>query len=175
MLEWLVISFSRGSSLSREWTWVSCIAGGFFTNWASREAPVTSLKAIFVNTCWGPGAQAFKFGFRWVHNSTPASGYGNTLQYSCLENPMDRGAWQATVHRVAWNRTRLKQLSMHTCTILPIMLTLSICGPQGRSMGNKTWSVFPPAHWIQVAHTGQPQIEARSKGDCVMPPWRSVS
>ena len=28
-------------------------------------------------------------------------GYGNPLQYSCLENPMDRRAWQATVHRVA--------------------------------------------------------------------------
>ena len=28
-------------------------------------------------------------------------GYGNPLQYSCLENPMDRGAWQATVHRVS--------------------------------------------------------------------------
>jgi len=28
-------------------------------------------------------------------------GHGNPIQYSCLENPMDRGAWQATVHRVA--------------------------------------------------------------------------
>ena len=32
---------------------------------------------------------------------TPGVGNGNTLQYSCLENPMDRGAWWATVHRVA--------------------------------------------------------------------------
>ena len=32
---------------------------------------------------------------------SPGGGQGNTLQYSCLENPMDRGAWQATVHRVA--------------------------------------------------------------------------
>ena len=32
---------------------------------------------------------------------------GNPLLYSCLENPMDRGAWQATVHRVAKSRTRL--------------------------------------------------------------------
>ena len=36
---------------------------------------------------------------------------GTTLQYSCLENPMDRGAWWAAVHRVAQSRTRLKQLS----------------------------------------------------------------
>ena len=32
-------------------------------------------------------------------------GNGNPLQYSCLENPMDRGAWWATVHRVAESRT----------------------------------------------------------------------
>ena len=32
-------------------------------------------------------------------------GNGNPLQYSCLENPMDRGAWQATVHRVAKSPT----------------------------------------------------------------------
>ena len=37
---------------------------------------------------------------------------GSKLQYSCLENPMDRGAWWATVHGVTKSRTRLKQLSM---------------------------------------------------------------
>ena len=34
-------------------------------------------------------------------------GNGNPLQYSCLENPMDRGAWGATVHAVTKNQTRL--------------------------------------------------------------------
>ena len=34
-------------------------------------------------------------------------GNGNPLQYSCLENPMDRGAWRATVHWVAKSQTRL--------------------------------------------------------------------
>ena len=34
----------------------------------------------------------------------PREGNGNPLQYSCLENPMDGGAWQATVHRVAKSR-----------------------------------------------------------------------
>ena len=32
-------------------------------------------------------------------------GFGNPLQYSCLENPMNRGAWQATVHRIAKSHT----------------------------------------------------------------------
>ena len=40
-------------------------------------------------------------------------GHGNLLQYSCLENPMDRGTWQATVHGVAKSQTRLRQLSTH--------------------------------------------------------------
>ena len=39
---------------------------------------------------------------------SPGEGHGNPLQYSCLENPMDRGAWQAIVHRVAKSWTRLK-------------------------------------------------------------------
>ena len=37
-------------------------------------------------------------------------GNGNPLQYSSLENPMDRGAWRATVHRVAKSWTRLKRV-----------------------------------------------------------------
>ena len=36
---------------------------------------------------------------------SPEGGNGNPLQYSCMENPMDRGAWQATVHRAAKSRT----------------------------------------------------------------------
>ena len=36
---------------------------------------------------------------------SPEGGNGNPLQYSCLENPMDRGAWQATVQEVAKSRT----------------------------------------------------------------------
>ena len=38
---------------------------------------------------------------------SPGGGHGSPLQYSCLENPMDRGAWQATVHGVAKSQTRL--------------------------------------------------------------------
>ena len=38
---------------------------------------------------------------------SPGEGNGNTLQYPCQENPMDRGAWQSTVHSVAKSWTRL--------------------------------------------------------------------
>ena len=47
----------------------------------------------------------------------PAGGHGNPLQYSHLENPMDRGIWPATVHRATKSQTRLKRLS--TQHILP--------------------------------------------------------
>ena len=50
-------------------------------------------------------------------------GSGNPLQYYCLKNPMDRGAWQATVHGVAKSRTRLSDftfLSFHFRFILEI-------------------------------------------------------
>ena len=45
-------------------------------------------------------------------------GTGNPFQYSCLENPMDRGAWWATVHGVAKSRTQQKQLSTGQLTHL---------------------------------------------------------
>ena len=65
ILEWITISFSRGSSWPRARTRVSHIRGRRFNLWATREAN------------------------------------GNPLQYSCLENPMVREAWWATVHGVA--------------------------------------------------------------------------
>ena len=42
---------------------------------------------------------------------SPGERHGNPLQCSCLEKPMDRGAWRATVHRTAKSSTRLKRLS----------------------------------------------------------------
>ena len=47
----------------------------------------------------------------------PGGGHGKPLQYSCLENPMDRGTWQATVHRVTKSQTWVKQLNTHTQTL----------------------------------------------------------
>ena len=44
----------------------------------------------------------------------PGRGYGNPLQYSCLENPMNRGSWQTIIHRVTKRKSwsRLKRLNM---------------------------------------------------------------
>ena len=65
-----------------------------------------------------PLAKAGDMGLILGLGRSPGEGNGNPLQYSCLGNPRDRGAWQATVHGVAKSQTQLKQLNMQTCVSL---------------------------------------------------------
>ena len=44
----------------------------------------------------------------------PGEGHGNPLQYSCLENPMDRGAWRATVHGVTKSQVKIEDIKIST-------------------------------------------------------------
>ena len=65
----------------------------------------------------------------------PGEGNGNPLQYSCLENPMDREAWWATVHRVAKSQTQLKDTSLPNAPhnqnySLSLPTSISILKPQ---------------------------------------------
>ena len=103
ILEWVAYPFSSGSSWPRNWTGISCIAGGFFTNWAIREAP-----AAFKHYIYSCCLTSFPGGLddnlpamqeTWVLISglgkSREEGNGYSLQYSCLEDPMDRGAWRA--------------------------------------------------------------------------------
>ena len=52
-----------------------------------------------------------------------AAGNGNPLQYACLENPMDRGAWRATVHGVAELGTTEGLTLLHTWSFIPFTVT----------------------------------------------------
>ena len=61
---------------------------------------------------------------------TPGEGNGNPLQYTCLENPMDGGSWQATVNGVAKSRTRLSDFTF-TFIFMPQLKILHVA--------NKTW------------------------------------
>ena len=70
-------------------------------------------------------------------------GNGDPLQYSCLENPMDRGAWWATVHGVAKNRTRLSDFtSLHFIT--------------------SHWSEWPSSKSLQTINAGE-DVEKRER------------
>ena len=99
ILEWVAYPFSSRYSWPRNLTGASCIAGGFFTNWAIREA----------------------------FHCLPGEGNGNPLHYSCLENSMDGGAWWATVHGVANSRTRLSDFTFFFLSLSILsLLSLSI-------------------------------------------------
>ena len=85
ILEWAAICFSRRSSWPRGQTQVPCFAGRFFTKWTTRESQVAYWVVLLTSS--------------FLKNSLP-------LQYSCLENSMDRGAWQTTAHGVSlWDTT----------------------------------------------------------------------
>ena len=60
---------------------------------------------------------------------SPGGGHGNPLQYSCMENPMDRGAWRATVHGVTKRWTQLKQLSTAQQILVCLYTSHRFMGP----------------------------------------------
>ena len=74
---------------------------------------------------------------------SPGGGHGNPPQHSCLENPMDRGAWWTTVHGVAKNQTLLKQLSMNACHLYRVeeILLRALCPAMG-SLNSEFFSQF---------------------------------
>ena len=56
---------------------------------------------------------------------SPGGGHSNPLQYSCLENPTDGGAWRATVYRVSNSWIRLKRLGTHMYLLTVLGLSCS--------------------------------------------------
>ena len=64
-------------------------------------SPITSQVALVVKNPPASEGDIRDSGSITGLGRSPGGGCGNPLQYSCLENPMDRGAWQATVHRIA--------------------------------------------------------------------------
>ena len=139
----VTIHFSRGSSLTQRSNLGLCIAGRFFTIWATRKALNTQRRK---GCCWfqssvhdrhpfllftEPSVLNTKHvGFPGGSDSkesacnagdpdsilglgrSPGEGNGNPLQYSCLENPVDREPWWAAVHGVAKTQTQLSDVNM---------------------------------------------------------------
>ena len=110
MLEWVVIPFSRVPSWPRDWTQVSCIAGGFFTIWATifTYKGASQLVLVVKNP---PANAGDKRPLDPGSGRSLGVGHSNSLQYSCLGNPMESGAWWATVLGFAKSQIRLKWLS----------------------------------------------------------------
>ena len=79
-----------------------------------------------------PACHAGDPGFILGLGRSPGEGNGNPLQYSCLENPMDRGAWGATVHGVTKSWARLSEFTFTFSSMLNFSVTLScptLCDP----------------------------------------------
>ena len=94
---------------------------------------------------------------------SPGGGNGNPLQYSCLKNPMDRGAWWATVHRVGteWDTTEATQHTLtHSC--LKEHLSYSFCGSRSKEV------CFSCVFWLIISHVTAMKLNTRvvdSSGD----------
>ena len=84
----------------------------------------------------------------------PGGGHGSPFRYSCLGNPMDRGAWRATVHRVTKSQAQLKQLSTHTHgesgsgKFLPKTEKGCLCS--SASCSKEALRVWCQAVWVQI-------------------------
>ena len=87
ILEWVVISFSRGSSWPRHQIQVSCIAGGFFTSWATGKAPVWRGGQRWEAFCsaWNEGMGSFLMWCVWCVCS------GNGLCWGLVSDMMANG------------------------------------------------------------------------------------
>ena len=80
--------------------------------WGEKSVKLDSVQPYYPNFCMtshiqpdsvvkNPSASVGDEGLISGSGRSPGGGHGNPLQYSCLKNPMDRGAWRAIVHRVA--------------------------------------------------------------------------
>ena len=124
VLEWVAISFSRGSSQPRDRTWVSHIAGRRFTVWATREA---SLEPVSYNQkCnW---ASAFVTCCTMERPNTKSMVF-----YKEKQVLLDRGVWWATVHGVPNSRTWLSNWA-HMQTFYKRGKVISSFGPFQKSL-----------------------------------------
>ena len=85
-----------------------------FSLWSNARPYMTTRKTIALIR-WTFVGKVMSLLFNMLSRLVIGEGNGNPLQYSCLENPVNRGAWWAAVCRVAQSWTRLKQLTMHAC------------------------------------------------------------
>ena len=82
-----------------------CVRAGWMSN------KLRNQYALTVKLEWAFGSKMRALVIAGIYANASGEGNGTPLQYSCLENPMDGGAWWATVHGVAKSWTQLKQLS----------------------------------------------------------------
>ena len=114
---------SKGGQYTRDWSWWPtyyrpCIRTIFTIVWAQLPPSPPPPKKRVIKSLPANVGDVGDAGSIPGLGRSPGGGNGNLLQYSYLENPTDRGAWQAIVHRVTQVWTLLKWLSTHTLLLL---------------------------------------------------------
>ena len=132
---YVLVFWPRGTgdlgSPSRDRTFTPCAGRQSVNHWTTREVQWIPMKIVFMSeslyslllvipSCFPGGSDGKESACQcrrpgldpWV-GKIPGEGKGYPLQCSCLENPMDRGAWRATVHGVAKSQTQLSDQHFH--------------------------------------------------------------
>ena len=105
---------------------------------------------------------------------SPGEGNGNPFQYSCLENPRDRGAWWAAVHRVTKSRTWLKQISRHAHISFIKIQTFRSIYLVGLCLLNLR-PIYLISWWIAPGrHTKVPSAQSVSRVWLFSTPWTAA-
>ena len=102
---------------------------------------------------------------------SPGEGYGNPLQYSCLKNPMDRGAWRATP--VTKGQTRLNWAHMHTAaTTKSLQSCPTLCDPVPGILQART------LEWVAISFSsswkGKVKVKSLSHVQLFATPWTAA-
>ena len=124
---------------------------------AAAAAKQTSLSAVNLLMCFPGGAsgkeltcqcrRCKRHGFN-VSGRSPGGGHGSPLQYSCLENPMDRGAWRATVHRVSQVRHNWSHLAWIHESVYVSLISSGLWVPQVKELHLTSYSSLHPSYMI---------------------------
>ena len=102
---------------------------------------------------------------------SPGEGYGNPLQYSCLKNPMDRGAWRATL--VTKGQTPLNWAHMHTAaTTKSLQSCPTLCDPAPGILQART------LEWVAISFSsawkGKVKVKSLSHVQLFATPWTAA-
>ena len=114
ILEWVAISFSRGSSWPRDWTQVSCIVGRHFTIWATREAAF----CLWGFTCLLDRGNFFQCSSKSQHLLSVYYVLGNVGNYpvkSAIPSPCHR--WENKVREILWHLWKHPRITEMSCEL----------------------------------------------------------
>ena len=119
MLPWVSCTWYTTIFLVEDMAWKSGDSGILLsqhkTSISTVKSPQEEIKVSTIKVC-----NAGDLGSIAGLGRSPGEGNGNPLQYSCLENPMDRGAWWATVHGVTKSQTQLSDFHFTSLSKYPI-------------------------------------------------------